>query len=286
MSDAGVEALTLAYLRAHPLEASQIVEAAALPDAVRLLERTPARIGAGVLTQMQPGAAAQLLLALDRERAIALLTPLGTQALVPVVRNVPEPQRAQILATLPTATAVAARLLLGYPDDSVGSHVDPDVVSVPVGVSANEALDALRHAGPRVDRVFAVDSQRRLVGWVWLPALLHAPEAVAVASLLVEDSAVLTAAMPLAGARAHRGWLEHSALPVTTRARGLVGVLTRDALERALRRHSRDGAGGGQDTSLVEALGRAYWQGVSGLTQSLLPLLPSAPRIAELGDGR
>ena len=283
MSETGLEALTLAFLRTHPRDAALMLESAPFEEALRLLGSVPARIAAPVLEQLPPGAAAQVLLGLDVEQADALLTPLSTQSRVQILRHVPEAQRARFLEGLPAHLAVAARLLLGYPDDSVGSQADPDVVTADVALLVGDALELLRHAAPRVDRIFALDSRGRLVGWVRLPALLRAAPTTPLSASLVEDSALLPAASPLSGARAHPGWLEDSTLPVVDRGRRLVGVLTRDALERSVR-DVRRAAEDNDDASMPEVLARAWWQSVSGITQALLPLLPRTPRIAELGD--
>jgi magnesium transporter len=283
MSETGLEALTLAFLRTHPRDAALMLESAPFEEALRLLGSVPARIAAPVLEQLPPGAAAQILLGLDVEQADALLTPLSTQSRVQILRHVPEAQRARFLEGLPAHLAVAARLLLGYPDDSVGSQADPDVVTADVALLVRDALELLRHAAPRVDRIFAIDGRGRLVGWVRLPALLRAAPTTPLSASLVEDSALLPAASPLSGARAHPGWLEDSTLPVVDRGRRLVGVLTRDALERSVR-DVRRAAQDNDDASMPEVLARAWWQSVSGITQALLPLLPRTPRIAELGD--
>ena len=283
MSEASLQALTLAFLRTHPRDAALMLESAPFDDALTLISSTPARIAARVLEQLPPGPAARVLLGLAVEQAEALLTPLSTQSRVQILRQVPEVQRARFLDGLPAHLAVAARLLLGYPDDSVGSRADPDVATADVSLTARDALELVKHASPRVDRVFALDERGRLIGWVRIPALLRAAPTAPLLGSLVEDSALLPAAAPLSGARAHPGWLEDSTLPVVDRGRRLVGVLTRDALERA--------AGDGQrrpdeeeETSMPTVFARAWWQSLSGITQALLPLLPKAPRIAALGS--
>ncbi len=283
MSEAGLEALTLAFLRTHPRDAALMLESAPFEDALRLLGSAPARIAAPVLEQLPPGAAAQVLLGLDLERAESLLTPLSTQSRVQILRHVPVAQRARFLDGLPAHLAVAARLLLGYPDDSVGSQADPDVVTADVSLMTRDALELLRHAAPRVDRVFAIDNRGRLVGWVRLPALLRAAPAAPLSASLVEDSPLLPAASPLSGARAHPGWLDDSTLPVVDRGRRLVGVLTRDSLERAAR-DARRGTENLDEPSMTAVLARGWWHSVSAIAQSLLPLLPKTPRLAELGD--
>ncbi|MET0292169.1 MAG: hypothetical protein ABW136_07355 [Steroidobacteraceae bacterium] len=283
MSEAGLQVLTLAFLRTHPRDAALMLESAPFEEALRLLGEAPSRIAAPVLEQLPPGAAAQILLHLDVEHADALLTPLGTQARVQILRHVPESQRARFLDGLPTHLAVAARLLLGYPDDSVGSQADPDVVTADVSLMTRDALELLRHAAARVDRVFAIDNRGRLVGWARLPALLKAPPAAPLSASLVEDSALLPAASPLSGARAHPGWLDDSTLPVVDRGRRLVGVLTRDAMDRAAR-DARRAADVSDDATMPEVFARAWWQSTTGITQALLPLLPRAPRLSELGN--
>jgi magnesium transporter len=283
MSEPGLQALTLAFLRSHPRDAAVMLESAPFEESLRLLSSAPARIAAPVLEQLPPGAAAQILLGLDVEHADALLTPLGTQTRVQILRHMPEAQRARFLEGLPAHLAVAARLLLGYPDDSIGSQADPDVVTADVTLQVREALELLRHAAPRVDRVFAIDSRGRLVGWVRLPALIQAAPGAPLSASLVEDSVLLPAASPLSGARAHPGWLEDSTLPVVDRGRRLVGVLTRDSLDRAAR-DLRRVAVSDESSSMPEVFARAWWQSVSGITQALLPLLPRTPRLADLGD--
>lgn len=282
MSEAGLQALTLAFLRTHPRDAALMLESAPFEEALRLLGSVPARIAAPVIEQLPPGAAAKVILELEVEHADALLTPLGTQSRVQILRHVPEAQRARFLEGLPAHLAVAARLLLGYPDDSVGSQADPDIVTADASLMVRDALELLRHAAPRVDRVFAIDNRGRLVGWVRLPALLRAPPQAPLSSALVEDSALLPAASPLSGARAHPGWLDDSTLPVVDLGRRLVGVLTRDALERAAR-DARRAAEIDESASMSDVFARAWWQSVSGITQAMLPLLPRAPRLSEIG---
>ncbi len=90
--------------------------------------------------------------------------------------------------------------------------------------------------------------------------------------------AELSAHSALAGAAAHPGWQRTSTLPVVTPERQLVGVLTRDALDRALQRAAaRDGAGA--PASLGALLAHGSWLAVSGLIGGLFGLLPAVPRV-------
>ena len=127
----------------------------------------PARAGAPVLTAMLPSAAARVLDALDDD-AGARAAERGRRAGGgDGAAHIPEPRRSRLLGGLPTATAVASRLLLGYPDDSVGAWADPDVIALAPETSASDALARVRGGDERnVEQVYAVDHDQRLIGIV------------------------------------------------------------------------------------------------------------------------
>ena len=267
------EVLSLAFMRAHPPEAARVLETVSPLDAAELLGRSPARLAAPVLASMLPNAAARALAGLDDERALAVLGELGTQPLVAVLRHVAEPRRARLIAGLPTAAALASQLLLGYVEDSVGAWTDPDVLAMPGTARAGEALERVRRVHAAVARVFVTSGKGTLEGWVPLPVLLRAPEGASLASIMLRTDAVLSAQAPLAGAATHPGWERASILPVVGADERLVGVLSRDALTRALGRasHAQRAAPG---ETLVEMLARGYWDALSGGTEAMATLLP------------
>ncbi|HEX5093406.1 MAG TPA: hypothetical protein VFV84_12040 [Burkholderiales bacterium] len=283
MADA--EALSLAFMRTHPAEAARVLEAVIPADAAALLARAPARVAAPVLAAMLASAAARALAGVSDEQALALLGELGTQPVVAVLRNVPEPRRGRLIAGLPTAASLASQLLLGYVEDSVGAWTDPDVLAMPGTTRANDALDRVRHVEAAVSRVFVTSAKGALEGWVPLPVLLRAPESATLASILRRPEAVLAARAPLAGAAAHPGWERASILPVVEAEERLVGVLSRDALTRALGRtsQSRRTAPGG---TLAEMLARGYWDALSGGTEAMATLLPAVRPVGRRTDER
>jgi hypothetical protein len=93
---------------------------------------------------------------------------------------------------------------------------------------------------------------------------------------------VLSAFGPLSAAAAHPGWLLSSALPVVEPGDRLVGVMTRDALARALRQAAP--AATAARTSVPGMLGLGYWQTLTALLQGGLALLPQVPPLAKEPD--
>ena len=285
MADA--ERLTLAFLSGHPADAARVLERMPVAESGALFARIPARAAAPVLSAMLPTAAARNLGALEDDSAMALLASLGAQPAVLILRHVSEPRRTRLLEGLPTATAVASRLLLGYAENTVGAWADPDVTALVAQARVEDALERLRNGsdGP-VERVYVIDADERLVGTVEIATLLRSPASAPLGTLAVKPPLVIAATTPLDGALEHRGWERSAALPVVERSERLIGVLRRAALRRALAQGRGAPGERPSDDDLATALGRGYWNAVSGLFAAALTVLPRVPAMRKSADER
>ena len=164
-----------------------------------------------------------------------------------------------------------ADLLAGQPSHAVvraWQLLAPDI--------AGAALARVRGGDEKkVDQVYAVDNEQRLLGVADLHELLRVPELTALAAVMRKPLAVLTAMTPLSGATTQRGWQQSSALPVVERDGRLIGVMYRATLARALAR-SRATTQPANDVTITGVLTRGYWDAASGLAEASLWLLPPA----------
>jgi len=277
MADA--ESLTLAFVSAHPAEAARTLERLDSADAAALFERLPARAGAPVLTAMLPSAAARVITALETDTALSLLSGTGTQTAVMILRQISEPARNQLVGALPTAIAMASRLLLYYPDDSVGAWIDPDIVMFPPDTTVAEAIARIASGKePQVELVFTVDRDQRLTGVASLHELLRATGVTMLANIAQKPQAVLSAGTTISGIARRRGWQQAPTIPVTDRSGQLIGVLRRSALDRALAR-SNQLARPDSDQPLPAMLATGYWGAFSVLADTAISALPRAKPI-------
>jgi Mg/Co/Ni transporter MgtE len=269
------QALSLAFMRNHPAQAARVLESLPVAQATALFQRAPARLAAAVLAAMLPAWAARCVAPLDDARVMELLAPMGTQAAVAVLRQLPDGRRQQLVAGLPAALVLASTLLLGYTQDTLGAWADPDVVMMPASTRASDALAHLR-TGVTHPLVFVTEAEQRLAGIVPLTALLAAPGAATLATLMLRPAATLAAHAPLAATTAHPGWASASVLPVLAPGDRLLGLMTHDALQRALRQAAPETPAGNvpADQPLPVALVHGYWQALSGLMALGLGLLP------------
>jgi len=277
MADA--QRLTLAFLGSHGVEAARVIEALPAADAVGLFAEIPARIGAPVLAAMLPTSAARIVSLLDEELALAMLTASGTQAAVGILRHITEPARSRLIAALPTVTAVASRILLGFPEDAVGAWTDPEVIALAPAALVSDALVRVRQGQAfDVDHVYVVDAERRLLGRVSLHALVRVADNASLATLVKPTPDALAALMPVASAAGMTAWERTAVLPVIDRDGRLIGVLRKTALTRALNDRLRNPRAA-ENTSVIGVIGAGYWGIVSGLAATTLAVLPQTRRV-------
>lgn len=277
-------ALALAYVAGHPGDAARVLEALPAEEAAAFFARVPARAGAPVLTAMLPPHAARVLAVMDPERARGLLAAGGVQGTVAILRHVPEPRRTALVEGLSTANAAASRLLLGFPEDTVGAWSDPEVIAVSSSTPANEVLERVQtNRAAQAEAVFVVGGDGRLLGSLPLPALLRGAPATTAATLMQPLAASLPAAMTLGAALAHPAWRRVSALPVVERGHRLIGVLRAAKLDEALAlREEARRAEGGMTLAAVAATG--YWDAVAGLAQAGIAVMPTLEPILPEGQ--
>ncbi|MDH5513462.1 MAG: CBS domain-containing protein, partial [Gammaproteobacteria bacterium] len=166
--------LSLVFAETHPGDAARVLEHLPIDDATAFLKLLPVRLGAPVLRHMLPTTAAHCLEQLDDETAAGLVRDFDAQTGSAILRYVRQPQREQLIAQLPTAAALAFRLLLTYPEDTVGAWINPHCVAVTPETPVSEALERLRQSPESAGTyMYVVDADRRLQGMAALTDLLR-----------------------------------------------------------------------------------------------------------------
>jgi len=274
--------LSLHYLQAHPLDAARVLQRVPPREVAVLLAELPSWAAAPALRAMLPLQVARCLETLEDDAAAGLLRALGPQSSVAIMHYVPEARRERLLAQLPTAVALAFRVLLGYPEDAVGAWMNPRVLVLPQDLDVAAALERLRAGDDEVDSgVFVIDAAQHLVGVITTAALVRASAAVPLSQLAQTAAYSLPARAPVRAVERHTGWNLQQVLPVVERNGSFVGVLDRAALARALARN-RQASTADSSGDAAAAVAAGFWVGVSSLIELSVALLPAArPRSTE-----
>ncbi|MGY1840997.1 MULTISPECIES: magnesium transporter [unclassified Modestobacter] len=256
------------------------------------------------LERLDPAARAVSFRSLPKDRALAvfedldptlqreLIDQLREESTTELMAGLDPDDRASLLDELPAS--VAARLLsgldeheramttalLGYPPDSTGRRMTPEVVAVAVTLTVGEAVEQVRRGEPDAETIYTVPvvgEGRCVVGVVSLRRLFVSDPAVPVAEVMSPPVVVRTTEDQEVAARVIR---DHGlvAVPVVDAEKRLVGLFTVDDAMRVLEEEESEDLA---RTGGSEPLDRPYLTtGVVGLARTrvawLLVLIAAA----------
>ncbi|MGM7669530.1 magnesium transporter [Microbacterium sp. A93] len=204
-------------------------EPSGLAVVFRLLEKNAA---VEVFAALEPRQQSQLINGLQDEDVQDMFGQLQASGQARLLDEVPAEVAQRLLGTLGHAQREAAGRVLGYPPGSVGRRMGPVLVELRPGMTAGEALRALRESGVprrrqrRLVSLPVVGPGHRLLGMVELTVLASAAEGAAVADLM--GTALETVGTTEDDEVSARRLLDEDllALPVLDEGARIVGVLT------------------------------------------------------------
>lgn len=165
-SQPAVDALLSRFIATYPEEAAESIEHLPPGVAARHLAGHPSSRMARVFDRLTPATAALVLLALPPRRAARVLGALDPGRAVSLLAWADEADRDALLAQTEPHVARELRALAEYPPGSAGRLMDPRVVAVHADAAVHDVLQRLRAWRRRIDDIFVVDAEGRLVGAV------------------------------------------------------------------------------------------------------------------------
>ena len=189
------------YLDAHSEEWEALAEAApgaaaaileeldddAVSDLIGDLEPAEA---ADILVELQPEVAADLLEDLTRADAAALLEEMSPEDAADILGEVDEPEATSLLGMLTDESAADVRRLLAYRPDSAGGLMATEVARLPIGLTAGEAIERIRHLHEELEDlsyVYVIGDDSRLQGVVSFRDLVFSRPGVGLEEVMVRD---------------------------------------------------------------------------------------------------
>ena len=175
LDDGAVRAAQRLVTTLHPAEIAQLLES--LPPRRRefLWELTEPEIDGDVLVELSEEVRNELIRDMDAEELAAATEGLEIEDLADLIDSLPETVTQQLLRNMDQLDRERLNRMLSWPDDTAGSLMSTDTVSVRADVSIEVVLRYLRMRGElpeRTDRLFVVDRRDRFQGTVTLARLL------------------------------------------------------------------------------------------------------------------
>jgi len=190
----------------------------------------------GVFESFDPSLQTEILEGLREEATVDLFADLDPDDRASLLDELPAKVARHLLMSLSPAEREMTTALLGYPPNSVGRRMSPEVLALPEHLTVGDAVARVRKRGLNAETVYllpVVGAGRRLVGVVSLRQLLLTDDPVPVAEVMNEPVMIEATADQEEAARLVRdeGLL---ALPVVDGEERLLGFLTFDDAMRIL----------------------------------------------------
>lgn len=167
---------------------------------------------------------------LQTDETAAVFEDLDPDDRVSLLDELPAGIAAKLMRGLSPGERDLTAVVLGYSVGSIGRRMSPEVVTVPIALTVDEALARAKAGALQAETIYTlpvVDDSRRLLGVVGLRDLLAADGDSPVRDLVVKaNTAQATESAEVAARRCSE--LGHLALPVVDHEDRLVGILTVD----------------------------------------------------------
>lgn len=214
-------------------EVADLIQDLSKPDRVLVFHTLPREYAAEVFSHLEGRERDSLLVELTDHETRSLLSHLPPDDRTQLLGELPGEVTQRMLNLLSPTDLTEARLLLGYPEDSVGRLMTPDYVAIRPEWSIAQALHHIRVHGKdseTVNRIYVTDARWRLLDDIELRRIILASPDRKVEEIM--DHSYVSVSALADGEEAVRLIRRYDlvALPVTDTAGVMMGIITVDDL--------------------------------------------------------
>ncbi len=267
-----------------PAEIADLIEALKPKDRLVIWRMLPADIAGEVLVELHEEVRAGLIQAIektDAENLVEAAEALDPDDLADIVEDLPETIRDRVVQALSRHDRSRLERVLTYPEDTAGSLMRTDTITVRPDVTLDVVLRYLRQRGELpdlTDALYVVDKDDKLIGILPISLLLTSDPGKTVRELMLTDVEAIPATLPASDVAMlfeHHDWVS---APVVDAEGRLVGRITVDDVVDVIRDEAEhtimSSAGLSEETDMFapvkeSAKKRAVWLGVNLITAFL-----------------
>lgn len=248
----------------HEADVGALLEALDHDDRPRFIELMGADFDFAALTEVDDRVREDILDELPTETVVEGMRELENDDAVAILEDLDREDRAEILDALPAVDRLALQRALDYPENSAGRLMQTTLVRSPPFWTAGQALDHIHDVDDEdlpdsFFEVFVVDPAHRLLGNVFLDALVRARRSARLDALMNTDRhRVLVTDDQEEVARLFERYNLIS-VPVVDEAQRLVGVITIDDIVDVIREEAAEDIGALGGVSAEEKLSDTVW---------------------------
>ena len=214
-----------------PIDIGELLSGLDSETIIHVLMYLPADITGEVMTYLDPDLVPEILHSLGADKSSAVLDSMNLDDVADILGELEPITQEKLLDLMEDEDAEDVRELMVYPEDTAGSIMTTEFVSLNEKVTAEEAIRILREEAPSAETVYyvyVVDDNGVLVGVLSLRDLIVTPPNWTIEHIMNPRVKYVTDYTDQEEAASMVSRYDVSAIPVTDKDHHLVGIITVD----------------------------------------------------------
>jgi magnesium transporter len=214
-----------------PADIAEVITDFSEEEQVVVFRVLPHNLAADVFEYLEVEAQQTLLRGMAHEQVVGILNEMSPDDRTALLEELPSAAARQLIKLLTPEERNIAQALLGYPEDSVGRLMTPDLIAVHADWSVREVLEYVRENGQdseTLNVIYVVDDRGKLLDDIRIREFLLKPLETKVSDLMDENFVSLNATDSQEDALNIFRKYDRTALPVVDSGGVLVGLVTID----------------------------------------------------------
>ena len=215
----------------HPSDIADIIEDLNHHERVLIFNSLGKAKAAKTLAEVEPDVQSSFLGNLKLTRTIEILQDMPSNEIADILSLMPKRKISSILDSMKSEKSKKIREILNYPEESAGSIMHTEFISIPQNYTAQQTISLLRRLKPASEKIYhlyVVDKKMHLLGVLSIRSLLTAGPKEKISKFMTSKIAKIRSNMPKKEIAHTLTKYNLFALPVIDRNNVLKGVVISD----------------------------------------------------------
>ena len=260
-----IDSISLYLMSEHPRDAARTLQQFEPQELGAYLENLAVPVAADIFKFMVPSIAVETLKEMSLEKSTKIIMQLGVERGTLLMRRMSAGIKQEFISRMSPVFANMARLVLRYPEGTVGYCMNPNVITVDQDLDVEQVMKVIRNSAEILkNEIFVTDNDQHLTGVVQSKDILIAAPELAIKKLMKTPNHIIPARSNIKSVKSIVDWQLQDSFPVVDHQGVFVGALYRSTLIESTNtegmHHDADGL-----TGVALAVAELFWDACSNI---------------------
>ena len=230
-----INSISLHFLEEHPKDAARTLEQVDPASLAEYMENIPPKTAASVIKYIVPSISTECLKLMTLEKSSQIVMHLGVERASLLLRRMKGGIRDQFIHAMSPVFSNMTRLVLRYPEGTVGQVMNPNVFSAHQNMTVNEVVNVIKNSSELWhNEIFITDDKQQLAGVVDVRQLLTTDGNQPMKTIMKLPGECIPARANLDSVKNKPEWQYKENFPVIDHMGIFIGVLNRASVNEVM----------------------------------------------------